>query len=293
MRKTWGTLLACLMIGGALAGCGSPAATQAPTTAPTTTGTQTPARTDGSETSKGNIKVVGSTSVGPLMEGLKEKFNETYKDIVIDVEQVGSGPGIKAAQDGSADIGMASRALKDEEKPLVEYTLCLDGIAVVVHSDNKVKELTSEQIKKIYTGEITDWSELGGEAGKINLVTRESTSGTRGAFEELVLGEDKIDDKICVVQNSNGNVAQAVESDKRAIGYISLGIVKNYNLAAVKVDGVEATVENVQNDSYKLSRPFLLLCKEEPTGIVKTFVDFLMNDEAAKAYIEEKAYILK
>jgi phosphate transport system substrate-binding protein len=188
---------------------------------------------------------------------------------------------------------MSSRNLKDEEKGLIETALCLDGIAVVVNNDNAVKDLTAEQIAKIYKGEIKNWKEVGGKDAKITLITRESTSGTRGAFEELVLDGEVIDDTLCLVQNSTGNAAASVESDPNAIGYISLGVLGNYSkLHAVKVDGVEATEENVLNDSYTLSRPFLLLTKEAPAGIVKTFLDYVTTDQEALGFIEEEHYIL-
>ena len=251
-----------------------------------------------SATLSGNIKVVGSTSVGPLMEGLKELFEAANDQVIIDIEQVGSGPGIQAAMDGTADIGMASRDLKEDETGIDAHTLCIDGIAVIVNKDNPVKNLTAQQIKDIYMGNITNWSEVGGEDAPITVISRESTSGTRGAFEELVLGTDEageqivIDDKLCLIQNSNGNIGQAVETTKDAIGYMSLGLVQNYDVHAVGVDGVEATLDNVKNGTYTLKRPFLLLTKGTPSQTVTALLDFVSQDEAAKAYIEENGYIV-
>lgn len=302
MKKVITILLVATLLATALVGCAAPAAPQATaapapaaTAAPVAEATAAPAATEAPAAPlSGNLKVIGSTSVGPLMVAIKDMFIETNKDVTIDVEQVGSGPGIVAAKDGSANIGMASRALKDEEKPLNEYTLCLDGIAVVVHPDNAVAALTKDQIQKIYMGEIKNWKDVGGADAEITLVTRESTSGTRGAFEELVLPkETKIDDTLCIVQNSNGNVAQAVESDPNALGYISLGIVGEFKVKAVSVDGIDATIENIVNGSYKIARPFLLLTNGNENELTKAFLDFLLNNQAVKDYIVKKAYILK
>lgn len=308
MKRIFALLVAAILCIALFAGCAAPTASETPSadsSASVAPESNTP-DSEGTEQSEqpaalaGNIKVVGSTSVGPLMEGLKELFIEANDQVTIDVEQVGSGPGIQAAMDGTADIGMASRDLKESETGVTATTLCMDGIAVIVNSQNPVKELTKEQIKKIYMGEITNWKEVGGNDAEITLVSRESTSGTRGAFQELVLGTDDagediiIDDKLCIIQNSNGQIGSAVEGDVNAIGYMSLGIVHNYNVTAVSVDGVEATLDNVANDSYSLKRPFLLLTNDssEPNEIVTALMDFVQNDESAKAFIEENGYIL-
>jgi phosphate transport system substrate-binding protein len=281
-KKILGLGLAMALAVGGLAACSPAQDTASPSPGTTEAAAQS-----------GTIKVSGSTSVFPVLDGLKDMFMDKYPDIKVQVEQGGSGVGISNVTDGVVDIGMSSRNLKDEEKGLSETTLCLDGIAVVVNNDNAVKDLTAEQIAKIYKGEIKNWKEVGGKDAKITLITRESTSGTRGAFEELVLDGEVIDDTLCLVQNSTGNAAASVESDPNAIGYISLGVLGNYSkLHAVKVDGVEATEENVLNDSYTLSRPFLLLTKEAPAGIVKTFLDYVTTDQEALGFIEEEHYIL-
>lgn len=303
MKKIIAVLLIATLLATAFVGCAAPAAPQAsaapeataaPAAPQASPAVEAPASEVPAAPLAGNLKVIGSTSVSPLMVALKDMFIEANKDVTIDVESVGSGPGIVAAKDGSANIGMSSRGLKDEEKPLTEYTLCLDGIAVVLHPDNAVANLTKDQIQKIYMGEIKNWKDVGGADAAITLVTRESTSGTRGAFEELVLPkETKIDDTLCIVQNSNGNVAQAVEGDKNAIGYISLGIVGEYKVKAVSVGGVAASVDTVKDGSYKISRPFLLLTNGNENELTKAFIDYLMNDQAAKDYMVSKHYILK
>ncbi|MDP2892363.1 MAG: phosphate ABC transporter substrate-binding protein [Bacillota bacterium] len=279
--RTFAAIISIALVAGLMAGCGG----------------TTP---NGSQSETGKITVVGSTSVGPYMDELSKLFMGKNPGISINVEQVGSGQGIAATKDGSADIGMSSRELKDEEKPLNEYKLCLDGIAIVVHPDNPVSNLTKEQVKKIYLGEITNWKDVGGNDAPINLYTREASSGTRGAFEELVLGKDAagkqitIDETICAaVLNSTGNLGASVGNDKNAIGYMSLGIVPEYIVKAIKFNGVDATPENVKNKTYALQRPFLLLTKNEPTGIVKDFLDFCLSSDEAKAYLESQKLIIE
>ncbi len=301
-------LIAAVMMLVAFAGCGqavssaspsaqSSAPTEAPTQAPTEAPTQAP-----TEAQPVLIKAAGSTSVGPVLEALAEEYTKQNPNWTINVEQIDSGAGVTACGDGTADIGMASRNLKDEEKqkyPDMQTTLlCTDGVAVVVHADNKVKELTAEQVKKIFTGEITDWSQVGGDKGKITLYSREATSGTREAFQNLFLGKDdkgekiEIDDKMCVIQESNGAMGTAIEGDKTGIGYMSLGIAPSYKVTALTIDGVEATVEKLVAGEYKYSRPFNLLTMGAPAGDVKTFIDWCTTSADAKKYMEEKGYVM-
>jgi phosphate transport system substrate-binding protein len=249
------------------------------------------------------IKVAGSTSVGPVIEALAEKYMGAHTNVTINVEQTGSGPGVTSCGDGSADLGMASRALKDEEKtqyPTMQATvLCTDGVAIVVSKDNPVTSLTAEQVKKIYTGEITDWSEVGGTAGRVTLYTRESTSGTREAFQNFFLGKDdkgeqiEIDETLCIVATSNGEVGTDVENDATGIGYMSLGLVPNYNLTGVAIDGVEPTIDNLASGAYTYSRPFNLLTLGEPAGELKAFIDYCKSDAEAVAYMQEKGYLVQ
>jgi phosphate transport system substrate-binding protein len=296
----------------AMAGCGStatpdtsastaPSATEAPskaaTEAPTEAATEAPAEPV-------SIKTAGSTSVGPVIEALAEKYMAEFPNVEITVEAGGSGVGVTSCGEKTVDFGMASRNLKDDEiatYPDMKATvLCLDGVAIVVNSANKVADLTKDQIKQIYLGEITDWSEVGGDAGKINLYTRDSASGTRGAFQELFLGKDDageeivIDETICAgVFDSNGALATAVQGDAMGIGYMSLGIVPSYDgIAATKVDGVEATVDDMKNGSYKYSRNFNLLTMGDPTGEVAKFFEYCMTNEEALAYMAEKGYVM-
>lgn len=234
-----------------------------------------------------NITVNGSTSVQPLAEELAKAYKTKNPNAVIDVQGGGSGVGIKSASDGVVDIGMSSRELKTEEKNLKEFKIAVDGIAVIVNPANPITNLTMEQIQKIYIGEITDWSQIGGKAGKITIVTREAGSGTRGAFIELTgvemkEGDNKVDKTAAtaITQGSTGAVMTTVASDPNAIGYASFGAAEeNANVKMISVDNVQTTAENIYAGSYKISRPFLMLTKEEPVGAVKEFIDFILSAE--------------
>ncbi len=236
----------------------------------------------------GTIQIAGSTSVQPVSEELAKAFMEKNNKVRINVAGGGSGAGIRAAQTGTADIGTSSRELKAEEKTVQEFVIALDGIAVIVHKDSIIADLKKEDIRKIFAGEITDWEDVGGETGPIRIFTREEGSGTRGAFEELVLGEQKISNK-ANVQNSTGAVRTAVAQDKNAIGYVSLGAL-NGDVKVVKVDGVEATVANIKNKTYQISRPFIYMTREEPEGAVKAFIDWVLSAEG-QAIVEKNGFI--
>lgn len=241
----------------------------------------------------GIIQIAGSTSVQPLSEELGKAFMTKNPKVRINVAGGGSSAGIKAAQEGTADIGASSRELKTEEKTVQEVVIALDGIAVIVHKDNKIADLKKDDIKKIFLGEITDWSKLGGDSGVIRVVTREEGSGTRGAFEELVLGKDAAGKELKVfdqanVQNSTGAVRTAIAADKNAIGYVSLGSL-NAGVKAVKVDGVEATAENIKNKTYKVSRPFIYMTQKAPGGTAKAFIDWVLSDEGQA--VVQKSFI--
>ena len=234
-----------------------------------------------------SITVNGSTSVQPLAEELAKAFKAKNPNVTIDIQGGGSGVGIKSANDGVVDIGMSSRELKAEEKTIKEFKIALDGIAIVLNPANPVADLTMDQIQKIYTGEITDWSQVGGTAGKITIVTREEGSGTRGAFIELTGVEVKEGDKkvdktsaTAITQGSTGAVMTTVASDPNAIGYASFGAAKeNANVKMIKVEGVEPTEETISAGQFKISRPFLMLTKEEPTGAARDFIDFILSPE--------------
>lgn len=228
----------------------------------------------------GTIQIAGSTSVQPLSEELAKTFMAIYPNVKLNIAGGGSGAGIKAAQQGIGDIGASSRELKPEETGIKEFTIALDGIAIIVNKDNPVSDLTKEEIMKIFSGEISNWSALGGGSNAIRVISREEGSGTRGAFEELILGKAKLTDK-ALFQNSTGAVRTAVAADKYAIGYISLGSL-NEDVKALKVDGKEATVGNVKWKEYKIYRPFLYLTKTDPQGITRVYIDWVLSAEGQK-----------
>ncbi len=218
----------------ALAGCGSK------TTAPDNTNNDQPQQAALS----GSVSTNGSTSMEKVIGALKEQFMADNSGVTVTYDPTGSGAGIEAATNGTADIGLASRALKDEEKAggLTETIVALDGIAVIVNADSKVENLTVEQIGKIFTGEITDWSEVGGDAGTISCVGRESGSGTRDGFESITGTKDacKLDQEL----TSTGGVIEAVAGNANAIGYASLSAVEGKDtVKAVTVGGVACTEE--------------------------------------------------
>lgn len=229
--------------------------------------------------------VAGSTSVQPYAEVLAEEYMVLNHGSEIDIQGGGSSAGITAAQSRSADIGMSSRALKDEEKSLWYVEIARDGLVLIVNPKNPIQNLTLDQVRDIYTATITDWSQLGGPKSKINIITREEGSGTRSAFAELVMDKTEITPK-AIVQDSNGAVRQLVADDPNAIGFISLGLV-NDKVKALHLGGIAATRENIMNGSYSLSRPFLFVTNGEPTGLAKEFIDFTLSSEGQKLLSNE------
>ena len=229
----------------------------------------------------GTVSMAGSTSMEKLANAVAESFMAKYPDVTVTAEFTGSSAGIEAVTAGSVDIGNSSRALKDEEKAagVVENIVAIDGIAVIVDPANTVKDLTKDQLISIYKGETKNWSELGGADAPIVVVGREAGSGTRGAFEELL----KIEDACAYASelDSTGAVIAKVASTPGAIGYASLDAV-NETVAAVALEGVEPTVENIKAGNYFLSRPFVMATKGEISGqsaAVQELFVYLGSDE--------------
>ena len=294
-------LMGCAMlVMGMLAGCKSSAGEQA-TAAPTTAegaaattgapaGTSEAAGTsaeDGSGAAadlSGSISMVGSTSMEKFANALSESFMEKYPDVTVTAEFVGSGAGVEAVLGGTADIGNSSRNLKDEEKAsgVAENIVAIDGIAVVVDPANTVGDLTKQQLSDIYEGKVTNWKDVGGNDAPIVVVGRESGSGTRSAFEELLKLED-----ICKYSNeldSTGAVMAKVASTPGAIGYVSLDVLDD-SVKALKLEGAEPTEENIKAGSYFLSRPFVMATKgeiSEQSDLVKALFDYIYSDEGTE-----------
>ena len=239
----------------------------------------------------GEITVSGSTSVEKVGVALGDEFMALYPDVTFTYEGIGSSGGVKNANDNTTMLGTASRNIKDSEKEwgMTEKVLAYDGIAVIVHPSNGVSELTVEQVQKIYLGEITNWSQVGGEYAEIAVVSREDGSGTRGAFEEIVDFEDALV-AIALIKDGNGNVQATVAETPLAIGYVSFTYVDE-TVKGVLVEGAEPTVENVLNETYKISRPFNIVYHEENlSDAAKAFLTWIDTDEA-KEIIAEKGAI--
>lgn len=285
-----------VMAAGMLAGCGNSGA--AATTAATATTAEQTTEAKAEETTKeaateaksadadlsGSISMVGSTSMEKFANALSEAFMEKYPKVTVTAEFVGSGAGIEAVSNGTADIGNSSRNLKDEEKAkgVAENIVAIDGIAVVVDPANTVEDLTKDQLTSIYDGTVTNWKDVGGNDAPIVVVGREAGSGTRGAFEELLKLEDAC--KYSNELDSTGAVMAKVASTPGSIGYVSLDVLDD-TVKALKLDCAEPTEENIKAGKYFLSRPFVMATKgeiSEQSDLVKALFDFIYSDEGSE-----------
>jgi phosphate transport system substrate-binding protein len=249
-----------------------------------------------SGTTNGNaatISISGSTSVGPLAEKLAEKYKEK-NNVNIEINQIGSSAGITNAVNGVSEIGMSSRDLKEEEKAsLQETVIAYDGIVVVTHPSNHVKNLTLAQVKDIFTGKITNWKEVGGDDLEIVVVSREDGSGSRDAFQEIVGYSSGELVRNSIIASGNGNIKTTVATNKHAVGFISFEYIDE-SINTVSINGVEATAENVLRQKYSLSRPFLFVHKEENLSDEgKKFIDFILSSEGQKIVRETGAIPVK
>ena len=279
MKKTLALILTLALSLAALTGCGSKTET------PADTNTDSSAQTEDPAALSGSVSTNGSTSMEKVIGALSEQFMADNGGVTVTYDPTGSGAGIEAASNGSADIGLASRTLKDEEKAggLTETIVALDGIAVIVNADSKVADLTVEQIGKIFTGEITDWSEVGGDAGTISCIGREAGSGTRDGFESITGTKDacKLDQEL----TSTGGVIEAVAGNPNAIGFASLSAVEGKNtVKAVTVGGVACTEATVLDGSYAIQRPFVLVTNtgETLSPAAQAFFDYATSSAASQ-----------
>lgn len=300
MRKNTKMILAAgaaVMAAGMLVGCGSSSkettaaqTTAAPATAKAdskeadTTAAKAEEKTEAAADLSGTISMVGSTSMEKFANALSETFMEKYPKVTVTAEFVGSGAGIEAVTNGTADIGNASRNLKDEEKEkgVAENIVAIDGIAVIADPSNTVEDLTKDQLASIYDGTVTNWKDLGGNDTPIVVVGRESGSGTRTAFEELLALEDKC--RYANELDSTGAVMAKVASTPGAVGYVSLDVLDD-TVKALKLEGSEPTEENIKAGTYFLSRPFVMATKGEisdQNDLVKALFDFIYSEEGAK-----------
>ena len=246
----------------------------------------------GNTTISGKVSMAGSTSMEKLVKALQETFAEVQPDINVTAEFVGSGAGIEQVLTGTVNIGNSSRNLKDSEKEAgaVENIVAIDGIAIVVDTANEVTDLTKDELIAIYTGAVTNWSELGGADAPIVVIGREAGSGTRGAFEEILDIEEAC--AYALELDNTGTVMAKVSATPGAIGYVSLDVI-NDTVKAVSLEGVEPTAENIKEGSYFLSRPFVMATNgpiEEQDEAVKAFFEYVLGEEG-QAVVEQVGLI--
>jgi phosphate transport system substrate-binding protein len=234
---------------------------------------------------RGTITETGSTTVYPLAKKLAEVFMERYPNVNVTTGETGSGEGIRAAAEGRVDIGAASRALKPNEPELHTHLIGRDGIAVIVHPSNPLEGLTMEQVVNIFSGRVSNWSQVGGTDELLTVVMRAKGSGTRAAFEDMVMGDSPVAED-AVIEHSNADVRTLVSINRRAIGYLSLGFI-DQSITAVAIDGVACTTDNCRNDTYPIVRPLYFLTREEAAGMVKKFIDFSQSREGQSIVMGE------
>jgi len=241
---------------------------------------------------EGDLDIAGGTAHIPVMEAAAADIMTSNDAILITVAGGGSGVGVEQVGEGLVEIGNAGRALKDEEVEfypnLVSFAFAVDGVAAVVHPDNPVTELSAEQMQAIFAGEITDWADLGGDAGEIHLFTRDEASGTRDVFWSKALAEGDIAVEANVVA-SNGAMKTAVSGDPQAIGYMGIGGIDD-SVAGVTFDGVAPTQDNAKDGSYVVTRKLYMNTKGEPEGLTKAFIDFILGADGV-SYIVDGGYI--
>ena len=278
-RRSFLTVCGAAAAAAALTACGGSASSAS--TAASASSTASSAAGQAAGTLSGNVATGGSTSMKNVIAALTEGFAEVEPGVTVSYDPTGSGAGITGATDKTLDIGLSSRALKDDEKNDVDGTIvALDGIAIIVNKDSKVEDLTVDQLKQMFTGEITNWSEVGGDDGEIVLVGREAGSGTRDGFESIVDVKDSC--KYAQELTATGAVISAVEANPLAIGYASLSAVGD-TVKAVTVGGVECSEETVKDGSYEVQRPFVFVTNDSVTlsAQAQAFFDFAASTDAA------------
>ena len=282
MKKLISAALAASFACAAFAGCGSSAASSstapasAAPAASASAATAAPAATELS----GKVTTGGSTSMEKVIGALQEAFMEQNGGVDVTYDPTGSGAGITGAQEGSLDIGLSSRALKDGETGVSATVIALDGIGIIVNNANTVEDLTTDQIAAIATGEVTNWKEVGGPDAEIVMIGREAGSGTRDGFESILKVSDQC--KYAQELTATGAVIAAVQANENAIGYASLAALDD-SVKALKVNGIACTEETVKDGSYTVQRPFVFVTKDgaEQTPAVKAFIDFATSADAA------------
>lgn len=277
-RRSFLTVCGAVAAAAALTACGGSASSAAASSTSAATGSTASST---AAALSGNVATGGSTSMKNVIAALTEGFAEVEPGVTVSYDPTGSGAGITGATDKTLDIGLSSRALKDDEKADVEgTTIALDGIAIIVNNASKVEDLTVDQLKQMFTGEITNWSEVGGDDGEIVLIGREAGSGTRDGFESIVDVKDSC--KYAQELTATGAVISAVEANPLAIGYASLSAVGD-TVKMVTVGGVECSEETVKDGSYEVQRPFVFVTNKSVTlsEQAQAFFDFATSADAA------------
>ena len=279
-RRSFLTVCGAVAAAAALSACGgSASSTTASSAAASSTAASSVAASAAGDLS-GNVATGGSTSMKNVIAALTEGFAEVQPGVTVSYDPTGSGAGITGATDKTLDIGLSSRALKADETGVTGTTIALDGIAIIVNKDSKVEDLTVDQLKQMFTGEITNWSEVGGDDGEIVLVGREAGSGTRDGFESIVDVKDSC--KYAQELTATGAVISAVEANPLAIGYASLSAVGD-TVKMVTVGGVECSEDTVKDGSYEVQRPFVFVTNKSVTlsEQAQAFFDFATSADAA------------
>ncbi len=278
-RRSFITACGAVAAAAALTACGGAASSAS--TAASTAESAASSAAQAAGTLSGNVATGGSTSMKNVIAALTEGFAEVEPGVTVSYDPTGSGAGITGATDKTLDVGLSSRALKDEEKNDVDgTTVALDGIAIIVNKASKVADLSVDQLKQMFTGEITNWKDVGGEDGEIVLIGREAGSGTRDGFESIVDVKDSC--KYAQELTATGAVISAVEANPLAIGYASLSAVGD-TVAMVTVEGVECSEDTVKDGSYKIQRPFVFVTNKSVTlsEQAQAFFDFATSKDAA------------
>ncbi|WP_039655644.1 phosphate ABC transporter substrate-binding protein [Clostridium tyrobutyricum] len=277
--------MAITVLAGAFTGCGP-------------TSTSKDGGTNETKKLSGSITLAGSTALQPLAEQLSKTFMDKNSGVTVNVQGGGSGTGLNLALNGTADIGNSdvtaeSKLPQDKAKQLVDNKVCGIGFAVVVNSSTKVDSLTKDQIQKIFTGQITNWSQIGGENIPIQVINRTKSSGTRATFKDTVMGGKDEKEGLGTTQDSNGNVENAIKTTKGSISYLALSYLSDavkQNVKPLKIDGIEATNENIESGKYPFWSYEHMYTKGEPKGISKAFIEYVLDD-TNKETITKLGYI--
>ena len=292
MNKKLISLIAGVALVAAATGCSQTATSSVAGTDSSAAGTSSGASSTATEELSGTLSMNGSTSMEKVIKAVNGAFMEKNKGVTVNLNLTGSGTGIQEASEGKCDIGNSSRKLKDEEAEKLDATVVgLDGIALVVNPANKLEDITLEDLAKVYSGEITNWKELGGDDKSIVVIGREDGSGTRDGFESIVMGDKE--PKYAQELESTGSVINAVATTDGAIGYASLANVDE-TVKALKIGGVEATEENVKSGAYEVQRPFICATlKGSDNKLVKAYLDFILSEEGQTLVLAQGAVPVK